>query len=117
MRKAKPRRGFVGGGGGVRDFSAPIEEKTPTSRSDPDQPSRWDNWFFALALVVFLGTRLAGLAKFPIFFFCDEAILNVRATEFLHDGPRDGVGHRFLIYFDNRGQSNIGMSVYAQSFP
>ncbi len=67
--------------------------------------------------MVFLGTRLAGLAKFPIFFFCDEAILNVRAAEFLHDGLRDGVGHRFPIYFDNLGQFNMGGRVYTQILP
>ncbi len=100
----------------MRDPSAPIE-KAATNRNGPERPSPWDNWLFALALAVFLGTRLVGLEKFPIFFFCDEAILNVRAAEFLHHGLRDSAGHYFPIYFDNLGQFNIGVSVYAQILP
>jgi hypothetical protein len=101
----------------VRSLSALIEEKAPTDQKGPAKSSPWDNWLFALSLAVFLGTRVAGLATFPIFFFCDEAILNVRAAEFLHHGLRDGAGHHFPIYFDNLGQFNIGVSVYAQILP
>ncbi len=69
------------------------------------------------ALAVYLITRLAGLAHFPIYFFTDEAMQAVAAADLVRDNFH-GEGGEFLpTYFKNGGQYNLGVSVYLQVIP
>ncbi len=76
-----------------------------------------DSVLFALALAIFLATRLIGLERFPIYFFSDEAVQTVQASNFIHDGFRDSAGRLFPTYFQNGTYFNLSLSVYAQVIP
>jgi hypothetical protein len=56
--------------------SGPPGSDTYAATRDGPTP-RQNRLFFALTLGVFLLTRLWGLDRFPIYFFCDEAVLAV----------------------------------------
>ncbi len=83
----------------------------------PGGSSRLDRVLFALSLALLLGSRLVRLADYPIYFFCDEAIHALRASEFLRDGCRDEFRQLFPTYFHNGPLFNISTSVYAQVLP
>ncbi len=79
--------------------------------------SHWQTLLFALALVIYLTTRLVSLDAFPIYFFTDEAIQTNRAAELVANHWH-GEGNELLpTYFINGGQYNLGVSVYAQLLP
>lgn len=69
---------------------------------------------FGLALGVYLLTHLIGLAKFPIYFFTDEAIQTLSATDLIHNHFMDEEGTIFPTYFKNGPYFNLSVSVYAQ---
>ncbi len=72
---------------------------------------------FGSALGLYLITRLIGLAKFPIYFFTDEAAPTMLASDLLRDGLY-GADHVFLpTFFLNSYQYNLGVSVYLQLIP
>ncbi len=73
--------------------------------------------FFALTLAVFLGTRLWGLERFPIFFFCDEAVQTVQAARLSANGFRGEKGELFPAYFRNTEFFNLSVGVYLQVLP
>ncbi len=68
-------------------------------------------------LVVYLITRLTGLAQFPIFFFTDEAIQPVMAADLIRDQFRGETGEFLPTFFKNGGQYNLSLSVYLQVIP
>ncbi len=72
---------------------------------------------FALALAIYLATRLANLSSYPIYFFTDEAVQTVLADEFIARGARGSDGLLFPTYFLNSYQYNLGTSVYLQVLP
>jgi hypothetical protein len=73
--------------------------------------------FFALALTLYLITRLVRLPDFPIYFFTDEAVQTILAQDFVRDGLH-GYDHQFLpTFFPNGSQYNLGVSVYLQVLP
>ena len=72
---------------------------------------------FVLALGSVLASRLVGLPDYPIYFFCDEAVQAVRASEFLRDGFRDSHHQFFPTFFQNGPFFNLSTSVYAQVLP
>jgi hypothetical protein len=76
-----------------------------------------DNSLFALALALFLLTRLIGLENFPIYFFTDEAIQTVQAADFVHHGLQGPNGEWFPTYFQNGTYYNLSTSVYVQTIP
>jgi 4-amino-4-deoxy-L-arabinose transferase-like glycosyltransferase len=77
----------------------------------------WAGVLFGLALLVYIITRLVGLVKFPIYFFTDEAVQTVLASDLVRDGLR-GYDRAFLpTYFLNVYQYNLGVSVYLQVLP
>ena len=82
-----------------------------------DRTRRLAFWLFLLALTVYLLTRLIGLADFPIYFFTDEAIQTQQAADLVTRGFRGGNGAILPTYFENSGQFNLGLSVYAQVIP
>jgi hypothetical protein len=70
-----------------------------------------------LALALYLATRLAGLTRWPIYFFTDEAVQTNFAQELVQGGGtwRDGT---FLpTFFENAGQYEMNVSVYVQVIP
>ncbi len=86
---------------------------TPTRR----WPLSLDITLFLLAALLFLATRLIGLERWPIYFFTDEAINPILASQFLRNGFTDGAGHLFPTYFPNGTYLSLSVSVYAQVIP
>lgn len=78
---------------------------------------RWPIWLLIAAIVLYLTSRLIGLAHFPIFFFTDEAIQTVTASDLLHNGLRGPENELLPTYFKNGGQYNLSLSVYLQVLP
>jgi 4-amino-4-deoxy-L-arabinose transferase-like glycosyltransferase len=74
-------------------------------------------WLFIFAVAVYLGTRLIGLAQFPIYFFTDEAIQSQSIVDLIQNGYKDPAGVWFPTYFRNGEYYNIGLSVYLQWLP
>jgi len=72
---------------------------------------------FGLSLLTYLSTRLIGLVNFPIYFFTDEAIQTVLASDFVRDHFHNYDGDFFPTFFVNGGQYNLGTSVYLQIIP
>ncbi|MDR3577585.1 MAG: glycosyltransferase family 39 protein [Anaerolineaceae bacterium] len=72
---------------------------------------------FGSALGLYLLTRLMGLANFPIYFFTDEAVQTMLASDLIRDHLY-GADHVFLpTFFLNSYQYNLGVSVYLQLIP
>jgi hypothetical protein len=83
-----------------------------------DAPTpRQNRIFFVLALGVFLLTRLWGLDRFPIFFFCDEAVQTVQAARLTKAGFRGEEGELLPTYFRNTEFHNLSIGVYLQVLP
>jgi len=74
-------------------------------------------WLLVLAVVVYLLIRLIRLADFPIYFFTDEAIQSVLASDLAQAGFRDHLGHYFPTYLLNVYYFNLSTTVYAQLIP
>ncbi|MBG0770613.1 MAG: glycosyltransferase family 39 protein [Anaerolineaceae bacterium] len=92
--------------------------ESPTSPvNTKERTRRLAFWLFLLGLAVYLLTRLIGLADFPIYFFTDEAIQTQQAADLVTRGFRGGNGAFLPTYFENGGQFNLGLSVYAQVIP
>jgi hypothetical protein len=72
---------------------------------------------FAAALVLYLATRLIGLAQWPIYFFTDEAVQTNFAQEFWDNNFRGNDGELFPTFFENAGQYEMNLSVYVQVIP
>jgi hypothetical protein len=84
-------------------------------------PKRWpyslDATIFGLVLITYLCTRFIGLTSFPIYFFTDEAVGTVLASDFVRDGLHN-YDHDFMpTYFVNGSQYNLSTSVYLQIIP
>ncbi len=67
---------------------------------------------FVFALCVYALTRLHALEEFPIYFFTDEAIHPVLASDLIRNGFHDAQGNLFPIYFQNGLYWNLSLSVY-----
>ncbi|MCJ7696601.1 MAG: hypothetical protein MUO40_14415 [Anaerolineaceae bacterium] len=78
---------------------------------------RVDSWLFFLALLIYLLTRLIGLPNFPIYFFTDEAIQSIAASDLVNNGFRNDAGSLLPTYFENGSQFNLSLSVYLQVIP
>lgn len=72
---------------------------------------------FALALAVYAFTRLYDLPSFPVYFFTDEAVQTVTATDLLRDNFHGPTGELLPAYFENGSQYNLSASVYLQVLP
>jgi len=72
---------------------------------------------FILGLAVYLLTRLIQLPNFPIFFFTDEAIQTQQAVDLIEHDFRSVEDVLLPTYFENGGQYNLSLSVYAQVLP
>jgi len=91
-----------------------VDAGTPERRA----ANRVATTLFALALLVYLASRLYGLARFPIYFFGDEAVQSVQAARLVQQHFRDPqTGQLLPTYLRNGLAYNIGLSVYAQVLP
>lgn len=70
-----------------------------------------------IALLIYLLVRLIGLEKYPIYFFSDEAIQAVRASDLIRDRFHNPQGELLPVFFENGGQFNLSTSVYYQVVP
>lgn len=85
--------------------------------------SRWLSWIthgelvvFALAFMVYLVSRLVGLTRFPIYFFCDEATHANLAEQLLRN--HFSIDGTFLPPFLRNDQRwNLSLSVYLHVLP
>lgn len=98
-------------------MSKPKPRQTQPETQTAAQPDRLACRLFLLALAVYLLTRLIGLADFPIYFFTDEAIQSQQAVDLVARGLLDHTGTFLPTYFENGGQFNLSVSVYAQVIP
>jgi 4-amino-4-deoxy-L-arabinose transferase-like glycosyltransferase len=81
------------------------------------KPHRLDLTLFFLSLLVYALTRLIALESYPIYFFTDEAVQTVLASDFIRDGFKNYDGHLFPSYFQNVYEYNLNLSVYLQVIP
>ena len=93
------------------------EKTSPIKTLASDPHPRLGTWLFMLSLAVYLLTRLIRLPDFPIYFFTDEAIQTQQAANLLSHGFRSAEGVLLPTYFENGGQYNLSLSVYAQVLP
>ena len=97
--------------------------RTATSPAATPRPERirrrpsLDTVLFIGVALVFLITRLIALDRWPIYFFTDEAVNAVRASELLSHGLRDNAGIFLPTYFENEFYLSLSTSVYAQVIP
>ncbi len=110
-------------GGAISSLAERIETPGPPRAGARAAPvagralsKRGGVWLLA-AVAVVLASRLVGLSDFPIYFFCDEAVQAVRASEFLRAGFRDEFHQYFPTFFRNGPLFNLSLSVYAQVLP
>ncbi|MBM3123871.1 MAG: hypothetical protein FJZ87_02220 [Chloroflexi bacterium] len=71
-------------------------------------------WLFVGAVVVYIATRLIGLAKFPIYFFTDEALQTQFVADLVSQRYRDSHAGLFPPAFRNGDYFTLGMGVYLQ---
>jgi hypothetical protein len=72
---------------------------------------------FALAMILYLATRLIGLANWPIYFFTDEAVQTNFAAELVDRGFVWNKTEAIPVFFENAGQYEMNVSVYVQLIP
>lgn len=77
----------------------------------------WDKAFLALALLVYILTRLIRIIDFPIYFFSDEAVQTLLASDLVRDGFKGYDGVFLPTYFSNYGKYSLSTTVYLQLFP
>ncbi|MCH7481194.1 MAG: glycosyltransferase family 39 protein, partial [Chloroflexi bacterium] len=82
-----------------------------------DWPYSSGQSLFIISLVLYLLTRLIGLADYPIYFFTDEAIQTNLAADFIRDGLRNHDKEFLPTFFRNVDRFNLSISVYAQVIP
>lgn len=72
---------------------------------------------FGIGLSIYWITRWWALDRFPIFFFCDEAIQAVLAEDLLRNGFQDFEGTLLPTFFKNGALWNLSLSVYIHALP
>ncbi len=72
---------------------------------------------FGLSLLLYAITRFWRIADYPIYFFSDEAIQSLSASDLLQNGFRGPDGQFLPAYFKNYQVYNLSLSVYLQVIP
>lgn len=72
---------------------------------------------FAVGLLLCAATHLVGLTRFPIYFFCDEALQANLADDLVANGFRDSFGVFLPPYFLNDQRWDLSLSVYLHALP
>ena len=97
-----------------------LEEAEVPAEPDGDGISALPWWrrrdwqFFGLGCALYLATRFVGLTRFPIYFFCDEAVQATLADGLLHNHFRSAEGILLPPFHRNDQQYNLSLSVYLQ---
>jgi hypothetical protein len=86
---------------------SPATEPTP----------RLELFLFGAGLLVYALTRFIGLTRFPIYFFCDEALQANLAGDLVRNGFRDSFGVFLPPYFLNDQRWDLSLSVYLHALP
>ena len=73
--------------------------------------------FFILALLIYILTRFWRITDYPIYFFSDEAIQSLTASDLIRNGFRSPEGQLLPSYFKNYQVYNLSLSVYLQLLP
>ena len=89
----------------------------PAETSGPPAAPRIEWVLFVSALAIYAATRFAGLTRYPIYFFCDEALQGNLAWQRLHNGFRDHTGTFLPPYFLNDRRWAVSLSAYANVLP
>jgi len=122
----RPRAMFAGPGDAPADrtrrklaawISGLFRKPTSEQALVGNRAARLAGILFALALLVYAGSRLIRIADYPIYFFTDEANQANLAADLLRDGFRDSDGHFLPTYFKNVYEYNLSLSVYLQVLP
>jgi hypothetical protein len=77
--------------------------------------TRADVAVLGVTLFVYAFVRFVGLERFPIFFFCDEAVETNLASDLLHHHLHDAAGLFLPPYFRNVSKWNLSLSVYVHA--
>lgn len=80
-------------------------------------PYSLETTLFALSIIIYLAVRLVGLTDFPIFFFSDEAIQTLLASDFVQENFKNAAGEFLPTYFYNYDKYSLGTTVYLQTLP
>jgi 4-amino-4-deoxy-L-arabinose transferase-like glycosyltransferase len=73
---------------------------------------------FWMAMLIYMTTRLIGLEQWPIYFFTDEAVQTVMASDFVHQDFKNYDKESWPTYFNNGSTFNLSsVSVYVQVIP
>jgi len=83
------------------------------------QTGSWnlEKGLFILAILVYLITHLIKLDAFPIYFFTDEAVQTMLASDMIRDHGLNYDKEFLPTYFVNGNQYNLSTSVYLQVIP
>jgi len=96
----------------------PLSDSAPPSDPVTQPVSIWwrrrDSQLFTLGSALYLVTRFVGLTRFPIYFFCDEAVQATLADGLIHHGFRSADGVFLPPFLRNDQQFNLSLSVYLQ---
>ena len=68
-------------------------------------------WFVAASLLVYAVLVFDHPSRFPLYFFCDEAVVGVDAKAILEHG-RDRFGAHWPVFFQGLGDYALSLSVY-----
>ena len=79
--------------------------------------SIWHTIAFIAVLGAYLFTRLHKLEDYPIFFFTDEAIQSMLASDLIRDGWQNYEKELLPTFFQNNAVYNLSLSVYLQVIP
>ena len=94
-----------------------VPDARDAKAASPASRPRVEWILFGTALAVYLVTRLAGITRFPIFFFCDEALQDNLARMLLDNHFRDQTGVLLPPYFLNDQRWAVSLSVYIHLIP
>ncbi|MCA1579963.1 MAG: hypothetical protein LC796_00955 [Acidobacteria bacterium] len=86
-------------------------------RAGSPQAPRLEWILFFTAVVFYAATRFLGISRYPVFFFCDEALQGNLAWELLHNRFRDHTGTFLPPYFLNDRRWAVSLSVYMHLLP
>lgn len=111
--------------GGVASSATPVQRPPALfQRIKSNLSQRVSKWtlssqhVFWLAMLIYMVTRLIGLEQWPIYFFTDEAVQTVMASDFVHQGFKNYEKEAWPTYFNNGSTYNLSsVSVYVQVIP
>jgi 4-amino-4-deoxy-L-arabinose transferase-like glycosyltransferase len=103
----------------VREPGSSIFSRMANCLASMFQAGTWslERILFILAILLYTVVHLVKLDAFPIYFFTDEAVQTMLATDMLRDNGKNYDGEFLPTYFVNGNQYNLSTSVYLQVLP